>query len=317
MLVSKKRIECDFGFTSQMITVYVQAGHLTDVGGNVVYEDAEKLEVDKHYVVCQICQRKLIALGSHAHRCAEPYTIPEYEARFPGCKTQSEFGAQRRIRTEAMKEHQSKTLIARFKTPEGQITKQQISKRAKEVMDAGYKIQAGEHLRKLNADPEQRAARGRESQERWDNDPEFRAKHAKWIAENIDSVHASIAHATTFLTKKSTKLHLRMRDALVEVGVQGMQTEYQHYWYSIDEAIPEFKIAIEVDGCYWHGCTVCNLPGVEPTRNVDSRKTTFLRNGGWTLIRIPEHEIEADIERCALEVKALIDEIKEQKNANL
>ena len=69
----------------------------------------------------------------------------------------------------------------------------------------------------------------------------------------------------------------------------------------IDIAIPRLKIAIMVDGCFWHGCPKCYR---EPKSNVDYWVTKIKRNRqrdrfqkasladeGWKVVRIWEHEL--------------------------
>ena len=67
-----------------------------------------------------------------------------------------------------------------------------------------------------------------------------------------------------------------------------------------DFVYPKFKIAIFVDGCFWHGCSKhCRLPGtnkkywiskIEGNKKRDKKITSALRKKGWRVIRIWEHE---------------------------
>jgi DNA mismatch endonuclease (patch repair protein) len=60
------------------------------------------------------------------------------------------------------------------------------------------------------------------------------------------------------------------------------------------------KVAVFVDGCYWHGCpehywaSKTNIdywePKIEQNRARDARVTEALLNAGWQVIRIWEHE---------------------------
>jgi DNA mismatch endonuclease (patch repair protein) len=60
------------------------------------------------------------------------------------------------------------------------------------------------------------------------------------------------------------------------------------------------KVAVFVDGCFWH---CCPEHGTDPTTNSsywcaklssnverDARQTTALREAGWTVVRVWEHE---------------------------
>lgn len=72
-----------------------------------------------------------------------------------------------------------------------------------------------------------------------------------------------------------------------------------------DVVFPARKVAVFIDGCFWHGCPV---HGTQPTRNADywtrkieenrerdARHTAVLRDAGWTVIRAWEHETPASV----------------------
>jgi DNA mismatch endonuclease (patch repair protein) len=82
---------------------------------------------------------------------------------------------------------------------------------------------------------------------------------------------------------------------------------------TIDVAFPSAKVAVFVDGCYWHGCPI---HGKTPQRNsawwseklrrnVDRDKETnqALLAAGWAVVRAWEHE---DADRLAEEIGALV-----------
>jgi DNA mismatch endonuclease, patch repair protein len=67
-----------------------------------------------------------------------------------------------------------------------------------------------------------------------------------------------------------------------------------------DIVFPAVKVAVFVDGCFWHACP---KHGRHPTRNInywtpklertverDRRNTAALEAAGWTVLRIWEHE---------------------------
>ncbi len=79
----------------------------------------------------------------------------------------------------------------------------------------------------------------------------------------------------------------------------------------IDIAFTKAKVAVFVDGCFWHGCPehgkrvhVVNgqyWPGkIAGNRARDIDTDERLRNAGWTVVRVWEHEpVDEAIERVA------------------
>lgn len=63
------------------------------------------------------------------------------------------------------------------------------------------------------------------------------------------------------------------------------------------------RVAVFVDGCFWHGCPRHYKPPgtrgafwrnkVETNRDRDRRVTRALRKAGWTVLRVWEHDLAA------------------------
>ena len=68
-----------------------------------------------------------------------------------------------------------------------------------------------------------------------------------------------------------------------------------------DFAFPRSKLALFVDGCFWHGCPRCYTAPkhnavfwarkVERNRARDKRVSAELREQGWKVVRIWEHSL--------------------------
>ena len=68
-----------------------------------------------------------------------------------------------------------------------------------------------------------------------------------------------------------------------------------------DMVLPRKRAVIFVDGCFWHGCADCNktskLSGrfwtgkIATNQERDQRVTASLQADGWTVLRIPEHDV--------------------------
>jgi DNA mismatch endonuclease (patch repair protein) len=74
-----------------------------------------------------------------------------------------------------------------------------------------------------------------------------------------------------------------------------------HRAFRVDIAFTRHKLAIQCDGCFWHGCpehgrrkTSRNQnywgPKIQRNRQRDGEQDRALRNEGWTVMRFWEHE---------------------------
>ncbi|WP_310155812.1 very short patch repair endonuclease [Phycicoccus sp. 3266] len=81
----------------------------------------------------------------------------------------------------------------------------------------------------------------------------------------------------------------------------------------VDVAFPRRRLAVFVDGCFWHGCPIhCHLPATNPDwwqwkldRNLArDRDTDFqLDQLGWRVVRVWEHEsAEQMVEKVEVEL---------------
>lgn len=71
-----------------------------------------------------------------------------------------------------------------------------------------------------------------------------------------------------------------------------------------DIAFPRLKIAVFVDGCFWHGCPIhASWPKrnaelwkqkIEENRARDADTNERLREAGWTVLRVWRHEEAAE-----------------------
>ncbi|MGW4398359.1 very short patch repair endonuclease [Amycolatopsis nivea] len=67
-----------------------------------------------------------------------------------------------------------------------------------------------------------------------------------------------------------------------------------------DIVFPRAKVAVFVDGCFWHGCPEHHRPSsvnsafwrekIEGNRRRDAETTAMLEAEGWTVIRAWEHD---------------------------
>jgi DNA mismatch endonuclease (patch repair protein) len=116
---------------------------------------------------------------------------------------------------------------------------------------------------------------------------------------------------------KDTKPELLLRKALWSAGTRGYRLNWKKIPGKPDITFPGKKIAIFVNGCFWHRCPICDLPLPKSniefwtnkfTRNVerDKLKTQRLEELGWTVITIWECQIKKDLDSQVIKVKELI-----------
>jgi DNA mismatch endonuclease (patch repair protein) len=117
---------------------------------------------------------------------------------------------------------------------------------------------------------------------------------------------------------KNTRPELLVRQYLREAGLPGYRLHWRQAAGKPDVCYPGRKVAIFVNGCYWHRCPYCALP--LPKTNVDFWRAKFARNqerdrrnqqellrAGWTVLGVWECQLkgsrlERTTQRLALEV---------------
>ena len=105
--------------------------------------------------------------------------------------------------------------------------------------------------------------------------------------------------------RADTKPEMLVRRRLREAGLTGYRLQWKKAPGRPDIAFPGRKVAIFVNGCFWHRCPYCN-PSM-PKRNVEFWQAKFKRNTerdaralaeleelGWTAITIWECELKRD-----------------------
>jgi DNA mismatch endonuclease (patch repair protein) len=111
------------------------------------------------------------------------------------------------------------------------------------------------------------------------------------------------------IRSENTKPEIVLRKAL---WARGLRFRKYYGKEKIDIAFPSKKLAIFVDGCFWHGCpTHSHLPKSHEDywhpklkKNVerDRAKNERLEAEGWKVIRFWEHELN-DIEKALKKIQ--------------
>jgi len=107
---------------------------------------------------------------------------------------------------------------------------------------------------------------------------------------------------------KGTSLERSLFSMLAGMGIRGWRKNASDVIGKPDVAFDKKKIAIFIDGCFWHGCKTCNRPmpisnqeywQQKISRNIELSKdyNARLRDSDWIVFRIWEHQIKNAIER--------------------
>ena len=112
---------------------------------------------------------------------------------------------------------------------------------------------------------------------------------------------------------KDTKPELALRKALRAAGMTGYRCHYAKAPGKPDIAFVGRRIAIFVDGAFWHGHPDHFTPGksgdfwdAKIRRNIerDREVNTALTSAGWTVIRVWDFEIEKEPDRVVERIRS-------------
>jgi DNA mismatch endonuclease (patch repair protein) len=114
---------------------------------------------------------------------------------------------------------------------------------------------------------------------------------------------------------KDTGPEVKLRKLLYSSGIRGYRIHY-NLLGKPDIAFIKKKIAVFIDGCFWHKCPVCFqkpetrkefwMNKIESNIERDKKVDKQLTNDGWTVIRIWEHEIKKEPEKTVKKIIALL-----------
>ena len=107
---------------------------------------------------------------------------------------------------------------------------------------------------------------------------------------------------------RDTKQEQQLRMGLRGRGIRGYRKNAPCITGRPDVAFTRWRVAVFVDGCFWHGCPDCyKAPSsnsefwqskLSANRTRDKEVDRLLREAGWTVLRFCEHEVKADIDTC-------------------
>lgn len=116
--------------------------------------------------------------------------------------------------------------------------------------------------------------------------------------------------------KRNTAPELLLRSALHAQGFRFRLHRRLAHGCTPDIVLPRFRVAVFVDGCFWHGCPTHGRASFSgPNANLwvdkmltnkqrDERSTGLAVDAGWTVLRIWECQVNDDAHAAAASVTA-------------
>lgn len=122
-------------------------------------------------------------------------------------------------------------------------------------------------------------------------------------------------HNMSRIRSKNTGPEIKLRKLLWSRGIRGYRIHF-NLPGKPDIVFIKKKIAIFIDGCFWHKCPVCFqepetrkefwMKKIQSNVDRDKKVNEQLKNDGWMVMRVWEHEIRKEPEKA---VKKIIDKL--------
>ena len=128
----------------------------------------------------------------------------------------------------------------------------------------------------------------------------------------------SVSKTMSSIRGKDTKPELFLRKTLWSMGIRGYRIHWKKVPGSPDIAFIRKKIAIFVNGCYWHRCPICKLSlpkthsdfwlkKFEKNIERDNIKIHQLEMIGWKTIIIWECQLKDPYKKYLEKIKDIVD----------
>lgn len=115
--------------------------------------------------------------------------------------------------------------------------------------------------------------------------------------------------------RRDTAPEVALRQALYGAGIRGWRCDYRRAPGRPDIAWPALRIAVFVDGAFWHGHRSRHKPGrsgaywdAKIAANVarDRRVDCELRDAGWLVMRFWDFEVSRSLETVLSQIKGAL-----------
>lgn len=115
------------------------------------------------------------------------------------------------------------------------------------------------------------------------------------------------------IRSNNTSPEIKLRKALWCIG---LRYRLQYGREKIDIAFPGKKLAVFIDGCFWHSCPTHGhvpktnaeywKPKLEKNVQRAIEKDAELQQSGWVVVHFWEHEINSNAESCAHKIGVIL-----------
>jgi DNA mismatch endonuclease, patch repair protein len=135
---------------------------------------------------------------------------------------------------------------------------------------------------------------------------------AKSTFNNVDKIRSKTMSRIRGKGNKSTEA--RVRGALIKAGISGWELHADAVEGKPDFYFPSRKLAVFIDGCFWHGCEKCyrrpksrqKYWDGKVARNIkrDKDVNATLNKEGVGVLRFWEHEVKSNLSEIIKRIMA-------------
>lgn len=106
-------------------------------------------------------------------------------------------------------------------------------------------------------------------------------------------------------TFKNTTIEVKVEQELIKRGIYFQKQVPLCKIAIVDFYLPEFRVVIQADGCYWHNCPDHSQQSLKGRTERDSNQDSILTFNGFNVYRFWEHEINDSVEECINKIKLI------------
>lgn len=126
--------------------------------------------------------------------------------------------------------------------------------------------------------------------------------------EAVADVHSIEQRRTNMsaIRSRDSQAEMSLRHALRLRGLSGYRCAWRGVYGRPDVAFTRWKVAVFVDGCFWHGCPTCYVRPQQNRAFWDAKLSTNqardrvvdeeLGRQGWVVLRFWEHDVLTETE---------------------